>query len=566
MADVSATSSTSTTTATRTSYSQNRNEFDTDALVEEAVAAKLARADSLEIKVADNEATISAYEEMQDLLLTMQDSLQTLRSEPGTSGSSSDVFKNRTAYLTSSTSTEADTILSATVEDGTEIGTHEVTVSQIAKAERLGGGSVASRSSDLGWSGSFVLGTYANDDTSTLTSATITVTSTMSLDDIRDAINAETSSTGVTASVIKVAEDDYMLVLTAENTDQDIAISGQTGDDVLQSVGITAADGSFANVLQEAQGAILTVDGVSIQRASNDIDDALDGITLHLYKADPGNALSLEVDNNLSDIKEQIQALVDAYNEFRTFVLTNQATADSGEASEDAVLFGDSVLRSVTKNLQETLSSGVDGVSMADIGLSFDENNKLVLDEDELDNALMDDLDAIETLFSYKVETSSGNLKLLRHGDGPKSASFTLDITVSGSSVTSVSVGGDAALFTVSGNTISGAAGTEYEGLTFVFTGTASQSISVSTTQGIADQMWSTVEEAADEADGMLTATIADLEGANDDLEERISTIESNAESYRSYLLDKYSRIEAKLAEAQSTLDLLESLTNSNSD
>ncbi|AVM72640.1 flagellar filament capping protein FliD [Magnetospirillum gryphiswaldense] len=547
----SVSSSTTTTATSSVSYSQNRNEFDTDALVEAAVSAKLARADTLETKVTANETKIAAYEEMQTLLLAMQDSLQALRADPSSSGQEDDVFLNRTGYLTSGTSTSADTLLSVTVEDGTELGSHEIEIIQVAKAERLGGSSQSSRSDAADMAGSFTLGGTA-----------FTVTADMSLDDIVDTINTETTNTGIKASVIKVSDTEYMMVLTATETNAEITLADTSGT-VLQDLGLVDENGDKADILQAAQPAQVKIDGVTIERDTNEIDDAIDGITLTLYKAESGNTLTLEVDNSLSDIKTQVESLVETYNALRDFVLLNQTTASDGSADESAVLFGDSILRTVSTQLQEALTAAIDEASLASLGLSFDEQNYLEIDEDALDDALLNDLDTIQSLFSFQAATSSGNLSLLRHGDGPESADFTLDITVTDGAISAVSVGGDTSLFTVSGSRIIGAEGSLYEGLTFVFTGSASQSIDVSVSQGIADRMWQAVEEVADEYDGQLAEQITTLEDSNTDLEDRITTIEANAETYRSYLLDKYARIEAKLAEAQSVLDLLEALTNS---
>lgn len=557
-----AVSSSTTTTTSSVSYSQNRNEFDTDALVEAAVSAKLTRADSLETKVTANETKIAAYEEMQTLLLAMQGSLQALRSDPSSSGKEDDVFLNRTGYLTSGTTTSADTLLSVTVKDGTALDKHQIEILQVAKTERLGGTTQSSRSDDAGISGSFTLGTTLGSAT---TSATIILTDDMSLDDIVDAINAETTNTGVKASVIKVADDQYMMVLTGTETAATINLADSSGS-ALQQLGLIDEAGDKEDVLQEAQVAKVKIDGVTIERNSNQIDDAIDGITLTLYKAEAGNTMTLEIDNSLSDIKTQIQSLVETYNAFRDFVLTNQTTTSSGTADDSAVLFGDSTLRSISTSLQEALGTAIDETSMAVLGLSFDSSNRLVLDEDSLDDALLNDLDQIESLFSYQATTSSGNLRLLRHGDGPEAAEFTLDITVDDDgNITSVSVDGDDSLFTVSGSRIIGATGSDYDGLTFVFSGKSSQSIDVSLSQGIADRMWQAVESVADEYDGTLAGMVTDLKDANTDLETKITTIEANAETYRSYLLEKYARIEAKLSEAQSILDLLEALTNAES-
>lgn len=563
----SSANTTSGTTSGTTSYSQNRNEFDTDTLVEAAYEAKLAKADSLSVSVTSNQTKIAAYTDMQTLLQTVETSLDTLRSAPGTKGKASDVFLDRTTYLTSSTSTAASGILSATVEDGTDIGTHDIEVTQVAKVERLSGGTVTSRSDDLGWSGTFSLGTTAASDglntTGTL-STDITITADMSLDDIADTINAAKSSTGVTASVVKSSDSAYMIVLSGVETDRDITLSSGSGDDVLNKLGLTDDSGDKVDPLQTAQGAVLTVDSVPITRSSNTIDDAIDGVTLNLYKAEAGNTLSLEVANDLSGISTQINAFVTAYNAFRDLVLTNQTTTSSGTASDDATLFGDSLLRSTSSTLQSILGTSIDGASLATIGITMDSNNKLVVDDTTLENALTNSLSSVQALFSYQVTTSSGNLQLLSHGNGPTSADFDLKVSVDSSTgaITSASVGGDSSLFTVSGNTIKGVSGSIYDGLSFVFTGKATQTVSVSISQGIADRMYQAVDTVADSDDGQLAGKISSLQDTNSDLETRISTIQTNAESYREFLLDKYSKIEAKLAKAQSVLDLLEALNN----
>lgn len=551
-------SSTSSTTSA-TSYSQNRNDFDTDSLVEAAVAARLTRADTLSTKVSANETKIAAYQEMQTLLQTMQTSLGTLRSEPGTSGRANDAFRDRTAYVTSSTSTTASTILSATVADGTDLGTHSIEVLQIAKAERLGSGSVNSRTTALGHAGVFTLGTGS-------LSASVTVTATMTLDDLVTAINAQSTASGVKASVVKVSDGDYMLTLTAADTGQSINLTAVSGDDVMTALGVTDSAGDAAVVLQAAQPAKLVVDGVTVERSGNSIDDVIDGVSLTLYRAEEGNSLTLEVDNDLSGIMDQITALVEAYNAFREFVLTNQTTGSDGSADDSAVLFGDATLRSVSQQMQTILTTEVNGVSLADVGLSFDSSNALELDSTTLEDALLNNFEAVQTLFSYRMESSTPSLQLLRHGDGPDSASFTLDVTVDSSgALTAATVGGDSSLFTVSGSTITGVAGTAYDGLVFVYTGKTAQSISVELSQGIADSLWQVTDTVADSYDGSLTDIISTLQDTNTDLTDRISTIKSNAETYRSYLLDKYARIEAKLAKAQSVLDLLEAINNAES-
>lgn len=561
MSSVSSATSSTSTTSTSTDYT----DFDTTALVEAKLESRYTRIDSLETEVSDNETKIAAYEDLQDLLQTLNDTLETLRSDPSSSGKSDDVFLDRTAYLTSSTSTSADTYMSATVEEGTDLGTHTIEISQVAKANIVTTASQTSKYDDLGWSGSFTLGTDGGS------SASITITATMSLADIADAINAEKSTTGVSASVMKVSDSSYQLILTTTETGQTIVASDDSGSTLLSDsskLGLLDSGGDIDsdNVLQAAQNAIFKVDGVTITRSSNDIDDVLDGITLHLYAApSTDTTLTLEVDNDLTGIQDAIEAFVEAYNAVRDVVVTNQTTSSDGTAADDAVLYGDATLRSMANTLQTILSSGVDSTSLAALGITFDEDNKLVVDDTTLQNALLDDFDSIQTLFSYQMTTSSGDLSLVRHPDA--AFDFTLDVTVdSEGTLTAVSIDGDSSLFTIDGSTIKGAEGTAYEGLTMVYSGSTSKSITVSITQGLADQLYYAVDEIANDDDGTLTTVIDSLEESNSTLNDRIDSLTDSTETYASYLYELYGNMAAKLSEAQTTIALLKALLNASSD
>lgn len=558
----STTSSTSTTsTSTTTSSTTDYDDFDTASLVEAKLESRYNRIDSMSSEVTANETKIAAYEDLQGMLQDLTDNLTALRGDPSSTGKSSDVFRDRTAYLTSSTSTSASTYMSATVEEGTELDTHTITITQVAKANILGSSTQSSRYTALGVSGTFTLGTSTG-------SASITVDEDMSLGDIADAINAEQSTSGVKASVMKVSDSSYQLILTSVSTGETITASDTSGTVLTNTLGLLNSSGAInsSNVLQSAQKAIFSVDGVTITRSSNDIDDVLDGVTLHLYSApSTDTTLTLEVSNDLTAIQDAITALVDTYNTLRDFVVTNQTTTSSGTADDSATLYGDSTLRSIASTLQSILSSGTSDTSLAALGITFDDNNKLVVDDSALGNALLDNLDDIQALFSYTMTSSSGDLSLVRH---PNAAfDFTLKVEVDSSgALTSASVGGDSSLFTVSGSTIKGATGSIYEGLTLVYTGSTSKSITVNLTQGIADQMYYASDAVGNSDDGTLVSVIKSLNNNNDTLNDKIDTLTSSTQTYANYLYNLYANMASKISEAETTVKLLKALLNASTD
>lgn len=544
-------SSTSTTASTYTT-SQSAIGIDTSALIEAAVAVKQQPADRIDTQIESIETRITAYQELQSLLLDLQDASLALRDAAGSDGKDASAYLDRTAYIEG----DAAESLGATIEQGADEGIYDVEIQQIAKAHKVGSDTFTDPDAAAGLAGSFTLGLVGGDSTS------IEVTADQSLRDVAATINDAAADTGVSATILKVSDSEYMLVLSATETGKDIAASIGTGDDVLDELGIASA-GSFNTQLQAAQDAVLVFDGVTITRDSNAIDDLIDGMTLQLYSAAPGETVSIEVGADLSSISDAVTAFVDAYNALRDFVLVNQATSSDGGAADDAVLFGDQILRSASSSVQAALAAVVDGLSLREIGITLNSDNELEIDSSVLEEALLTDPDAVRALFAYDVESSSSDLQVLRSGTKGEDLAFTLDVTMNADgTVASASVNGDTAAFTVTGNTISGAEGSAYEGLKFVYTG-SSDAIDVAITSGVADKLWVVAESIAGEDDGQLATTIKGLQEQTEDLEERQDFYLEAAERYRDYLTDKYARMEAAATQAQGTLDYLLQLLSS---
>ncbi|KAA0580025.1 flagellar filament capping protein FliD [Azospirillum sp. Sh1] len=552
-------SSTSTSTAASTGYSalsssSSGTGIDYSALIEAKVNARLSKADRIDTKITANEAKITAYTDLQDKLQAVNDALDGLRNRSVSTGASSNLFGQRTAYVGD------DDVFSATVDDDTEVGTYSVVVQQLATKHKIASDSASSKTDALGYSGSFTL--QAADGSA----VTISMESDDSLTDLRDAINANKSTSGVTASIVQVSDSSYQLILTSNNTGQAISLT-DGGDGVLSSLGLTDSDGAIKNEMVAVQDAIVEVDGVTITRSSNTIDDAIEGVTLNLYSASPDTAISMEVSTDLSSIKSAISSFVDAYNEYRDFVVTQQSTTSDGTASSDATLFSDSLLRQIVRSVNSALDTSIttdDGtvLSMASLGISFNSSNELELDEDTLNSILSSDVDAVQQLLGLNMASSSSQMSLLRYTSSASALSFTLDIVRGDDgTLTSASVDGDSSLFSVSGNRIIGAEGTAYEGIVLVYSGN-SGSVDIDFSQGLADKLFGVIDDASADYDSDLASAVDDLEARDTELESRSTDIKTKAETYRNTLTAYYARLEAA---AESAALLLKQLTYSDS-
>ncbi|PWC59299.1 flagellar hook protein FliD [Azospirillum sp. TSH7] len=552
-------SSTTSSTAASTGYSalsssDSGTGIDYATLIEAKVNERLAKADRIDTKITANEAKITAYTDLQDKLQAVNDAIDGLRNRSVSTGASSNLFGQRTAYVGD------DDVFSATVDDDTEVGTYSVVVQQLATKHKIAADAVGSKTDALGYSGSFTL--QAADGSA----VTIAMESDDSLTDLRDAINANKSTSGVTASIVQVSDSSYQLILTSNNTGEAISLT-DGGDGVLSSLGLTDSDGTIKNELVAVQDAIVEIDGVTITRASNTIDDAIEGVTLNLYSASPDTAISMEVSTDLSSIKSAITSFVDAYNEYRDFVLTQQATTSDGTASSDATLFSDSLLRQIVRSVNSALNTSIttdDGtvLSMASLGISFNSSNELELDEDTLNSILSSNIDSVQQLLGLNMTSSSSQMSLLRYTNSASALSFTLDIVRGDDgNLTSASVDGDSSLFTVSGNRIIGATGTAYEGIVLVYSGN-SGSVDIDFSQGLADKLFGVIDDASAEYDSDLATAIDDLETRDSELESRSSDIKTKAETYRSTLTAYYAKLEAA---AETAALLLKQLTYSDS-
>lgn len=544
--------STVTTTGTTNSSSINWSE-----LIQAEVNAKLAQATAVTTKITANQAKVTAYTSLQTELSTLATGLESLSSSI-VNPLATNAFATRSATISSTGDVSASSALNMSVNSGSATGDHTLQITQLATAQKVIGSTQSSSSTALGLSGTFSLGLAGGS------SAAITITSGMSMQDVVDTINAQTSTTNVQASIVQVSSGSYEMVLTGTQDAANISYSSTSGDDILNKLGVTNTSGSFTNVLQTAQSAEFTLDGISLTRNTNDISDVLSGVTFDLLQPTPsGTSLNISIQTDTSQITSALQTFVTNYNAFRDQVIAQSTQNSDGTAASSAVLFGDSTMRDIMTQLQQVLSGSVGSMTMADLGLSFNQNNELQLDTGTLSTVLTQNLAGVTSLLSAQTTTSSSQLSVVNTGTSPQS--FTLDLTVDSSgTLTGASVGGDSSGFSVVGNTIIGNAGTIYAGMAFNYTGSTSQSINVTSTSGLASQIYQ-IAQTNSANSGSLQTLISNLQSTDDDMQTQVNTIQSDAATYQTQLQTQYANYQAAIETANNTLGYLSALLNSSS-
>ncbi len=519
----------------RTSFSGLGTGIDFQGTVDKIIEAKRVPIDRIEQRISDNQLKIAALQDLRTLALGLKTAVDRLRGKISFDRSG-DIFEAKQAFATASradsqTPSAADSLIGVTVTNAAQATSHSVEVLQIATAHKVAGDSIASGLNDpLGLSGSFQINGQE-----------ITVGASDTLLGLRDRINAANAgdnATGVTASIVSISASEQVLILTADQTGTDAAIAAaDTSGSVLQELGVLDGAGAFQSELQPAQNAQIKVDGLgtTIERQSNTIDDVFAGVTLSLFKAEPGTTLELDVERDLNQLKSAIADFVDAYNELRTYInqqaLTNVPEDDQTGAG---ILAGTSALSQARSELAAAVGAAVDGTSrtfavLAQIGITIQapgqvsdpsQANTLAIDESKLDEALLNQTDAVRALFSFQMSSSSSDV-VLAGFDGSTSFSadgYTLNVAYAGGAIVSANIdgpadGSDDGSVVVNGKLLKVASGGA-KGLQLLYTGASPASgIQLDLSVGIGAKLYDTVSAMVDDKSGLIANEVDNLQG-----------------------------------------------------
>ena len=342
-------------------------------------------------KKAEQQAQLSAFGSLKSVLSSFQDSVQELAKPT--------VFNGLKAALTDTTMATVSASSSAAA------GTHEIEVQSIAQSQKIKSEAFASTDTIIG-SGTLTIafGTYNGDGTFTANTEkaakTITIDPAKStLADIRDTIND--ANAGITASIVNdgngnrlvIASKDSGLANALKITVND-ADGNHTNNAGLSKLAFDASTGGVANMTETvaAKNAVLVIDGITIQKSSNTIDDALEGVTLNLLKADPGTTSTLTVEKDNSSVEAAMKAFVTTYNSLEKTV-TNLSRYDPAN-DQASILTGDSTVRMVQFRVRAMLSDNplpAGGInSLSELGISFQKDGTLALDDSKLSAVLAD--------------------------------------------------------------------------------------------------------------------------------------------------------------------------------
>ncbi|MHA7815450.1 MAG: flagellar filament capping protein FliD [Pseudohaliea sp.] len=351
--------------------------LDLDGLVQRLVAAER---QPVETRLARNEARfqaeLSALGSIKGALSALRDASQGLAGDAG--------LGVRTA---TSSNPERFT---ASAAAGVAPGSYSVEVVSLATANKVATDPFAAAGSQVG-TGTLTLGVGGDSFSVTLADGA------GSLADIRDAINRSPDNTGVSATILN-EDAGSRLVLTARDT----------GAANTVSVAAAGGDGGLAALttlteLTAAADAVVKVDSFSFSSASNRVDGVIEGLTLDLVEADPGNVETVTIAEDRSAMIDKVSGLVDRLNGFTS--ATNRVASYNADTGEAGVLLGDATLRGIEDRIRQITGSQVGAAAdpfgnLPGLGITTNEAGLLELDEAQLSRALDERPEVLDTVLA----------------------------------------------------------------------------------------------------------------------------------------------------------------------
>jgi len=168
-----------------------------------------------------------------------------------------------------------------------------------------------------------------------------------------------------------------------------------------------------ATRLKDAADSSVVVDGLTVTRSSNAVDDVIPGVYIDLLSANVGAPADIRITRNTSVIKENMQAVVKAYNDaISDFGILTGARSDDETDIYSGSLAGDSSVRRIKAQLRDMFigNSSTPGSAVnafRDLGLDLDRTGVLSLDDKKLDAALSNHFDDVVKAFSANTNNQS---------------------------------------------------------------------------------------------------------------------------------------------------------------
>jgi len=394
--------------------------FDTENLVKELMSVEKTRVDNVKAQKQLLEWKQSDYRNVNTKLLALRNAVSDLRYQ--------------STFMTKSVSSSNDKIATAVAKSSVAAGTYTIKVHQLASGVYKGSTQALGSAKDattlaeqFGISGTITFTLAGYDGEETVSQEFTFDTAESSLADVINAINQ--ADIGIFATYDATA-DRFFLSTTGTGSAYKIHATADEQGFLTDTLKLDLTVGEELAASDQGVDALIDFNGVTgLTYSSNQI--TLNGITMNLQ--DTGE-VRLTVSHDTSAIKEKIKNFVNAYNDAMDLIynelkeerkrsyqpltdeqkeeMTEEQIKKWEEAASSGMLRGDYLLRQIQSSLRSLATGMVDGISgkynnLSAIGIAtepYKYDGKLKIDEEELDAALADNLEAVMNLFTKSAE------------------------------------------------------------------------------------------------------------------------------------------------------------------
>ena len=557
--------------------------FDIESLVNGLSDARRLPAVVLEERIEENAIRSEAFAELNALASTFRDAANFLRNPPGVNNADENIFEFRSANVTATLGSDANSFISISAEPGTAIGQFDITVDQVAERTVKTTDTFTISNADpevadedvsiVGGGGPFNAGTLVLGANGTA----IELEDGDSLNQVITKVNAASDDSGVQASFIRVADGEFRISFASIDTGLD------TNYDIV-AANPTTLNTTFA-IETDGQDAQVTIDGTEVTRETNNFSDVIDGLTFSVSNETPvGEELRVDIEPDTELTRQGILNFVESYNAIRIYTAQQNELGDDGQPTESSILAGDSTLRLITARINAELANQVDGLGdfsrLSDLGITFNDfpgdadtpftRNILTLNEEQLDSALATNYDGVRDIFEFNLTSDNANLQVFERTNGLSVSEFSVNVDSVNDIYTATfddngtpkTVNFDVEVLSGGGLVLNGQDGTELEGLVLLFSDPTDTTINVRTTQGVADRIFNSLDELLAEDTGAINVAIQSIADDEDRFTEDIARIDARVERFRESLIAQFSALEAAISSANTLLQSLDAQAN----
>ena len=242
------------------------------------------------------------------------------------------------------------------------------------------------------------------------TTRAITIPSGASLNTVANSLNA---LSGVSANVINKGDGTYSLLVRSDtglNNALRLTVTETVGD-----TGLSTFDNSSNNTQQAtaASDASFTVDGVSVSRSSNSVDDLFDGFTLNISSTTTSAfrvKATLDKDTSLETLREFVNSVNTARGKI------NELTSNEIN-SEKGPLYNNVVVSTIKNKINKILTGPIRGFGstdkyLAEIGVSTNQDGTLQLNESTFNSKFDENTSVFNAIFNTMFDSTSPYLKV----------------------------------------------------------------------------------------------------------------------------------------------------------